>query len=198
MVRDIKEAVPTAQERLYRPKSVLIVDDNQELRKIASESLEGSFETIESYSNSKKALDRLYQVEFDVLLTDIAMPDVSGLDLLATVQKLNVLTVPLVMTAYGNKENILRAYTLGCYDLLEKPFDPIALRHRSRNALARAQTQRLQIEMIGTLFHYLNHPITANLRSMDEQERLQIWQSALTLFKMRWLNEEIDQKLKLV
>ncbi len=177
---------------IYRPGSVLIVDDNHELQSIAAESIEGFFTTIESYSDSRKALQRLQEVEFDVLLTDIAMPEVSGLELLQTLQKQQSLTVPIVMTAYGNKDNILRAYMLGCYDLLEKPFDPLSLRQRSKNALARSQTQRLQIEMIESLFQYLQHPLQSNLRSIEETERLQIWQSALRLFKMRCVKQELE------
>ncbi len=101
---------------------ILIVDDNKSL-------LEGMTETLvrESYSvtpseSGEAALKMLARENFAVLLTDLRLPDISGLDMLKKMGEMKISTPVIVITAYGTVDIAVEAMKLGAFDFLTKPF----------------------------------------------------------------------------
>jgi response regulator RpfG family c-di-GMP phosphodiesterase len=124
---------------------ILVVDDERVIREILAEflSLEGfSVNTVE---DGEKALTELRLHPYDLLITDLKMPRLSGLQLLEKVEteRLGVLTV--LMTGFGTVETAIEAMKKGAYDYLLKPFKVEEVIHVVERALYR---QRLQAENI--------------------------------------------------
>ncbi|MDX2090258.1 MAG: response regulator [Kofleriaceae bacterium] len=124
---------------------ILVVDDERVIREILAEflSLEGfSVHTVE---DGEKALTELRLRPYDLLITDLKMPRLSGLQLLERIEaeRLGVLTV--LMTGFGTVETAIEAMKKGAYDYLLKPFKVEEVIHVVERALYR---QRLQTENI--------------------------------------------------
>jgi response regulator RpfG family c-di-GMP phosphodiesterase len=124
---------------------ILVVDDERVIREILAE-----FLTLEGYSvhtveDGEKALTELRLRPYDLLITDLKMPRLSGLQLLEKIEaeRLGVLTV--LMTGFGTVETAIEAMKKGAYDYLLKPFKVEEVIHVVERALYR---QRLQAENI--------------------------------------------------
>jgi len=103
----------------------LIVDDEQSIRKLCmtvGESL--GFSCMEANS-AESALALLEEQPVHMILTDMVMPNMSGLDFLGKVKKLFPRTEVAVMTGHGSVETAVQAMKLGAYDYISKPFSPL-------------------------------------------------------------------------
>jgi two-component system response regulator HydG len=109
-------------------KRILIVDDDASIRDGCAQVLgRQGYDVIEG-GTGIKALSLLDRYSFDLILLDLKMPDVNGLDLLRTIRERDSI-VPIVMiTAYGTIQNAVEAMRLGANDFLPKPFEPEELR----------------------------------------------------------------------
>lgn len=100
--------------------------------------------------NGKEALDLVSKNWYDAILSDIHMPVMDGLDLLANLRGLGK-EIPLVfLTGFGDKEHAVRALRLGCFDFLDKPFDADRLRavvHRATEVGFRGRALEQQLEL---------------------------------------------------
>lgn len=103
--------------------------------------------------NGKEALDLVSKNWYDAILSDIHMPVMNGLELLANLRGLGK-EIPLVfLTAFGDKDHAVRALRLGCFDFLDKPFDVDRLRAVVHRATAvgfqgRELEQQLELKML--------------------------------------------------
>jgi two-component system, NtrC family, response regulator PilR len=105
------------------PWRILIVDDEQSICDVLSISLKKEGYTVSSETNPRKALDRLKREPFDLILQDLKMPEMDGIDLLREIKKLREETVVIIMTAYTTWDRAVEAMRLGAYDYIKKPFD---------------------------------------------------------------------------
>jgi two-component system response regulator HydG len=102
--------------------TVLVVDDDQaNLSSLATTFERENWKALTA-SNGKEALDLLRQSPVDVVLTDLAMPGIDGLDLLKNLKKLRPETEVILMTAYGTVEKAVEAMKEGADDFVTKPF----------------------------------------------------------------------------
>ena len=74
------------------------------------------------YSSAKEALEALKEREFDVLLTDLSMPEMNGIELLKAALEINPSLVGIIMTACGSVEATVEAKKVGAFDYILKPF----------------------------------------------------------------------------
>jgi two-component system, NtrC family, response regulator PilR len=105
------------------PWRILIVDDEQSICDVLSISLKKEGYSVAAEINPRKALDRLKREPFDLVLQDLKMPEMDGIDLLREVKKLREETVVIIMTAYTTWDRAVEAMRLGAYDYIKKPFD---------------------------------------------------------------------------
>jgi CheY-like chemotaxis protein len=100
--------------------------------------------------NGKEALDLVSKNWYDAILSDIHMPVMNGLDLLANLRGLGK-EIPLVfLTGFGDKDHAVRALRLGCFDFLDKPFDADRLRavvHRATEVGFRGRDLEKALEL---------------------------------------------------
>src|SRR6185295_10415849 len=106
----------------YPMRRVLVVDDEDKLRLVLRTLLKRQGYEVETAASGEEALALVDTFGPDVILTDVRMPKMGGLDLLTTLQaKGNEATV-IVMSAYGNVDMALDAIKAGAYDYVQKPF----------------------------------------------------------------------------
>ncbi|HEY6037826.1 MAG TPA: response regulator, partial [Kofleriaceae bacterium] len=124
---------------------ILVVDDERVIREILAEFLTLEGFSVNTVEDGEKALVELRLHPYDLLITDLKMPRLSGLQLLEKIEaeRLGVLTV--LMTGFGTVETAIEAMKKGAYDYLLKPFKVEEVIHVVQRALYR---QRLQTENI--------------------------------------------------
>ena len=111
-----------------------IVDDEESIREICKSALEDNF-IIETFSNGSEALLALNSDKPDLIITDIKMPGLSGLDLLQKVSEKYPGLPTIVITAHSDIDNALSAYKGGAFEYLPKPFDVDKIRSLALKAL---------------------------------------------------------------
>jgi len=114
--------------------SILIVDDEESVRdSLYNWFIEDGFR-VESAENAKKALTILESDQFDIILADIKMPGMDGLEMLRRIKLIKPDSIVIVMTAFATVDTAVKALKDGAYDYVTKPFDPDDLTHLIRNA----------------------------------------------------------------
>ena len=124
---------------------ILVVDDEKVIREILCEFLALEGYVVRGVEDGEKALTELRLRPYDIVISDLKMPKLSGLELLEriTSEKLDVLTV--IMTGFGTVESAIEAMKKGAYDYILKPFKVEEVVHIVQRGLDR---QRLQQENI--------------------------------------------------
>jgi two-component system response regulator AtoC len=118
--------------------SVLVVDDEEGIRSFLAEALEGDGHVVEQATNAEDALRTLSKRGFDVLLTDLKMDGMGGMELLRRTREEQPETECIVLTAHGSVDSAVQAMKLGAFDYLEKPLSsPDQLRLLVARALER-------------------------------------------------------------
>ena len=109
-------------ERNYKNSKILIIDDEPDVVDILSEYLEGYFD-IKIVVEPLKALELIEKESFDMIITDMKMPKISGLEILSSTKKYQPKTPVLVMSGFDKKEKDLQyALSHGANDFISKPF----------------------------------------------------------------------------
>jgi two-component system response regulator AtoC len=132
-------------------RRVLVVDDEENLRLVLRTLLRRHGYEVEAAPSGEEALALVDSFGPDVVLTDVRMPKMGGLDLLATLKaKGNEATV-IVMSAYGNMDMAIEAMKAGAYDYVQKPFKPdeivLALRKAEERESLRRENRALRDEI---------------------------------------------------
>ncbi|MGB0748263.1 MAG: sigma-54-dependent transcriptional regulator [Magnetospiraceae bacterium] len=117
---------------------VFLIDDEEHLRTACSQALELADIAVESFAKPAGALEKLSRDWPGVLVTDIKMPEVSGLDVMAKVRDLDPELPVILITGHGDVPMAVRAMRDGAYDFIEKPFASDVL----VDAVHRAQEKR--------------------------------------------------------
>ena len=114
--------------------SILIVDDEDSVRDSLYNWFIDDGYQVDCAENAKKALSILESKDFDIILADIKMPGMDGLEMHRRIKSLNKNSVVIIMTAFASVSTAVQALKDGAYDYITKPFDPDDLSHLIRNA----------------------------------------------------------------
>ena len=101
---------------------ILLLEDEAMLSEAICEYLTSLGHRVDLYEDGADALERLRNETYDLLILDINVPGIDGLDLLEKLHALKIRTPAIYISALVDIEGISRAYDLGCYDYLKKPF----------------------------------------------------------------------------
>jgi DNA-binding NtrC family response regulator len=119
---------------MSRKISILIVDDEDSVRdSLYNWFIEDGYR-VECAENAKVALLKLESSNFDIILADIKMPGMDGLEMLRRIKLLKKESIVIVMTAFATVDTAVQALKDGAFDYITKPFDPDDLSHLIRNA----------------------------------------------------------------
>ncbi len=121
---------------------VLVVDDEPGMRDFLEIMLQDEGYEALTAGDARDALARIDEEPFDVVITDLRMPGVDGLELLRRIRERSPHTQVIVMTAYGTTETAIEAMRRGAYNYITKPFQVDEIRLLVRQALERVQLER--------------------------------------------------------
>lgn len=119
------------------PMNILIVDDDSELLEQLSLSLRKKHYRIETAEDGEKALDKIFEITYDLILLDIMLPRLDGLSVLREIRKAQLNTPVLMLTARSDVEDRVKGLDYGADDYLAKPFSMAELMARIRALLRR-------------------------------------------------------------
>jgi DNA-binding NtrC family response regulator len=103
---------------------ILVVDDDLRMRQLINELLATEGYGVSITGDSREALMLLKEKKFDIVVTDLKMPYVDGLDILSFAKETAPETLVIMITAHGTVESAIEAIRKGAYDYIQKPFDP--------------------------------------------------------------------------
>lgn len=150
---------------------VLVVDDEQSVAMTIKAILQLDGNEVTAVTSGKEALELLRDHEYDVVLTDLRLDDLDGIEILRETQKLWPDTVAIMLTGYASLESAVSALRSGAYDYLIKPSDVDELRATIGRAIERRrlrqrlveleQLDKLKTQFLSMASHELRTPLTA-------------------------------------
>jgi DNA-binding NtrC family response regulator len=117
-------------------RRILVVDDEITVGKSISQALASDDYEVETALSGAEALQKEGQRKYDVIIADLMMPGLSGLDLLASLRRLGSAARVIVVTGYPTMKTTVQSMQSGAFEYLPKPFLPAELRSAVARALA--------------------------------------------------------------
>jgi two-component system response regulator PilR (NtrC family) len=134
-------AAPAAEARAAVPR-ILVVDDERSMRELLAIVLRREGYDVRLAENGRSAIELIEREPIELVISDIRMPDVSGVEVLAAAQRVNPEVIGIMITAYASTETAVEALRLGAYDYVTKPFNVEELRLKIRKAFERRRLQQ--------------------------------------------------------
>ncbi len=140
-------------------EKILVVDDSEGTRNLCSKILEKEGYAVQTAENGEEALKLVNENSFDLIVTDLMMPVMDGMELLEQVKKSNPRMPVIIITAYASVATAVEAIKKGAYDYVPKPFNPGELQVTIEKALERLQLVEENIklkEQLKDKYHFEN------------------------------------------
>lgn len=154
-----------------KPLNILIADDEPDLRKYIIHILQQNDQEAKQFTevdNGKQAIEKLKNQAFDLILLDVKMPEMDGLEALGKIIEMEVNAFVVMITAHANVRDAVHAIKLGAYDYLEKPLD----KDKITEIFKKAVEARRLVEEISLSFPILesdtDSQIIGNSKSMKD------------------------------
>ncbi|HEX9919698.1 MAG TPA: sigma-54 dependent transcriptional regulator [Pyrinomonadaceae bacterium] len=122
--------------------NLLIVDDEQGMRQLLSLVFGRAGHSVRAAENGRRAVEMLREASADLIISDVRMPDMGGIELLSAARELSPDTAVVMMTAFATVETAREAFKLGADDFIQKPFDVDELKLIVEKALELRQLKR--------------------------------------------------------
>jgi two-component system, NtrC family, response regulator PilR len=132
---------------LHSPPHILIVDDDQSVRDVLAIVFRKEGYRIDEAINAGDALKKLKNCEFDLIVSDIKMPDLSGIELLKKVKSIHPEMPFVLITAFASANDAVEAMKLGAADYITKPFDLDELRVTMDKILRKTSSEHENVEL---------------------------------------------------
>lgn len=126
---------------LYPVMRILVIEDETKVASFISRGLEEEGYTVEAAFDGKEGLDLLKTREYDLVLLDLMIPEIDGLQVLKSARESGITTPVLILTAKSAKEDVVRGLDTGSDDYLTKPFSFDELLARMRALMRRGNTR---------------------------------------------------------
>jgi DNA-binding NtrC family response regulator len=126
---------------------VLVADDERNLRKMLRAQLERWGYEVHLAKNGKEALDILENHYIDILITDLRMPEMDGMELLKKIHEKNEFLPVIMITAHGTVDTAVEAIKIGAFDYITKPYDRMALKDILDKASKTCELQKREATM---------------------------------------------------
>jgi CheY-like chemotaxis protein len=124
-----------------QPKQILVIEDDLEMISLLKDLFEEDGYQVDSVENGSEAFRRAARQVYDLIITDVRMPFLSGLEILPGLKKLQPHTPVLVITAFGSEDVQRRAKERGAEAYLEKPIDLFDLRRLVDKMMSAKETE---------------------------------------------------------
>ena len=134
-----------------RPPRILVVDDERSMRELLAIVLRREGYEVLLAENGRSAIATLEREPIDILISDIKMPDLSGVDVLRAAKRIDQDILGIMITAFASTETAVEAMRLGACDYLSKPFDVDLLRMKVREKIENRQLKQENVLLKRTL-----------------------------------------------
>lgn len=121
---------------------ILVVDDEKNMREVLNIFLKGEGYDVTVADGGSSGIAALKKDIFNVVITDLRMPKVSGFDVLKFIKETSPNTIVVIITAFGTTESAVEAMKLGAFDYIQKPFKMDSIRLVLKNALEKHKLQK--------------------------------------------------------
>ena len=148
-------------------RRILLVDDDRALRHVLATLLKEAGHLVKSAGDGPEAVALLGDDTFDIVLLDLGLPSMSGLEVLARARALPTPPLVVVMTADDTSETLLEAVRRQAYRYLRKPFAPNAIIEVVDEAIAKASAAALSIEVVSAKPEWLELVAPCSLEIAD-------------------------------
>lgn len=123
---------------------ILVVDDEKNIRLTVTQALKSIGYEVAGAADGREALRQIEQQDFNLILLDLKMPGLDGIEVLKRVVKLRPDIRVIIISAYGTVDNAVEAIKLGAIDFVQKPFTPQELRDIVRSVLNRDRLEEVR------------------------------------------------------
>ncbi|MGE0703113.1 MAG: sigma-54-dependent transcriptional regulator [Vicinamibacterales bacterium] len=134
-----------------RPPRILVVDDERSMRELLAIVLRREGYEVILAENGRSAIDLIEREPIDLLISDIKMPDLSGVDVLRAAKRVDQDILGIMITAFASTETAVEAMRLGACDYLSKPFDIDLLKMKVREKIENRQIRQENVLLKRTL-----------------------------------------------
>jgi two-component system NtrC family response regulator len=135
---------------------ILLIDDDESLNKVISYQLKQMKFEVTTAVDGNSGLTLFKQAAYDIVITDLQLPGMSGMELLTAIRRLDKNVIIIIITAYGTVDNAVEASHLGADDYLTKPFGKETLRFVIEKAVQLRKLQLENVQLRGELYHKYN------------------------------------------
>ncbi|MCX5798835.1 MAG: response regulator [Proteobacteria bacterium] len=182
---------------------ILVVDDEKGIREGCRRILMSEGYTVDTAENGKVGLDMVQAKPYDLLLVDLMMPVMGGLELMEQVSQYDLEIIMIVITGFATIETAVDAMKRGAYDYVPKPFTPDQLlavvnrgleKRRLRNQAQRLMEERdqklLEVANEASKIHTIVNSMADGILVINREHQLVLWNPAAV--KMLNLNEQLE------
>src|SRR5688500_7087012 len=165
---------PSSDELIAQPPAapkVLVVDDEHLIREMLADFLSMKGFIVHTAQDGHTAMNELSRTRFDLVLSDLKMPHMGGIELLEAISHDTPNVVTIIMTGFGTVETAIDAMKRGAYDYIMKPFKMEEVVHTVRRGLERKKLQAENLRLKEALSLYKVSEAIANSLSLDEVMR---------------------------
>jgi len=134
-----------------RPARILVVDDERSMRELLAIVLRREGYEVLLADSGRAAIETLERETIDILISDIKMPDVSGVDVLRAAKRIDQDILGIMVTAFASTDTAVEAMRLGACDYLSKPFDMDLLKMKVREKIESKQLRQENVLLKRTL-----------------------------------------------
>ena len=182
----------------FRDTSILVVDDDQAVCETLTDLIQSWGPSAEGFTNPEEALARINEKKCDIILLDVFISDVCGLDLIPQMEHGNDVKI-IIITGFADKDTAIRALKLGAFDLLEKPFQSDLLYHTLLRALKTLESERQSTKLIDDLKQSRSELISNKDRLENLNAQLRDTNRALSIFaqNIEREREEVEKRIAL-
>ena len=104
-------------------KNILVIDDEEMIRELLKDTFEKEKYTVETAENGDEAFKMISSNDFDLVITDIRLPDISGMEILEKIKSKYPEIGVIMITAYGSIKSAVKSMKDGAFDYIAKPFE---------------------------------------------------------------------------
>ncbi|HMK60167.1 MAG TPA: sigma-54 dependent transcriptional regulator [Dissulfurispiraceae bacterium] len=151
----------------------LVIDDEESICEVVREILQTEDIVVDTTSKSVEAISLIEKTNYDIIMSDLKMPDMDGLEIYDRIKELSPDSAFIIITAYGTIQSAVDAVKRGIYDYIQKPFTPDEVRIPVRRALEKKKLERENIALrtqIETRYAFSN--IIGSSRQIQEVFRI--------------------------
>ncbi len=183
---------------------ILLLEDEMLLNKTIVEYLQSTGHVVENFREGKSALKAIKENLYDLIILDINVPEIDGLSLLEKIHTLRITPPAIIISALIDIEEISRAFELGCYDYLKKPFHLKELSLRIDKMLQTYQAPQVHTRLsegysfdaVSNMLYFYNQPTILPSRQLGILKILTVNRGVVVSYDLLregvWENSTID------